>query len=49
MCQVRRRGKGRGIQCVYQELNMLPDLSIAENIAIERMPRNRLGLVDHAG
>jgi ribose transport system ATP-binding protein len=40
--------KAAGIQCVYQELNMLPDLSIAENIAIERMPRNRLGLVDHA-
>jgi ribose transport system ATP-binding protein len=40
--------KAAGIQCVYQELNMLPDLTIAENIAIERMPRNRLGLVDHA-
>jgi ribose transport system ATP-binding protein len=38
--------KVAGIQCVYQELNILPDLSIAENVMIERFPRTGLGLVD---
>ena len=35
-----------GISTVYQEVNLLPDLSVAENICIGREPRNRLGLID---
>lgn len=38
--------KAAGIQCVYQELNMFPDISVAENVSIEHFPRNRLGLVN---
>jgi ribose transport system ATP-binding protein len=42
------QAKLAGIQCVYQELNMFPDLSIAENVSIERFPRKPFGLVDFA-
>jgi len=34
-----------GLRVVYQELNLLPYLSVAENILFERLPR-RLGVVD---
>ena len=37
----------RGIAMIHQELNLLPDMTVAENIWIRREPRNRLGLVDH--
>ncbi len=42
------QAKAAGVQCVYQELNMFPDLSIAENVNIERFPRKLFGLVDFA-
>lgn len=35
-----------GIAVVHQELSLVPELSIAENIFVGRLPRNRLGLVD---
>lgn len=35
-----------GISTVYQEVNLLPDLSVAENICIGREPKNALGLID---
>ncbi len=38
--------KVAGIQVVHQEFNLLPDLSVAENISIEALPRTRLGLLD---
>ncbi len=34
-----------GIACVFQELSLLPDLSVADNIAITNPPR-RFGLID---
>jgi ribose transport system ATP-binding protein len=34
-----------GIACVFQELSLLPDLSVADNIAI-RNPPKRFGLID---
>jgi ribose transport system ATP-binding protein len=34
-----------GIVCVFQELSLLPDLSVADNIAITAPPR-RFGLID---
>jgi ribose transport system ATP-binding protein len=40
--------KARGLQVVHQEFNLLPHLSVAENISIEAMPRNRFGLLDRA-
>lgn len=40
--------KVAGIQVVHQEFNLLGDLSVAENISIEALPRTRLGLLDRA-
>jgi ribose transport system ATP-binding protein len=34
-----------GIVCVFQELSLIPDLSVADNIAISQPPR-RFGLID---
>ena len=38
--------RAKGIVTIYQELSLIPTLSVAENIFIGRAPRNRLGLVD---
>ncbi len=35
-----------GISTVYQEVNLLPDLSVAENICIGREPKNIFGFID---
>ena len=35
-----------GISVIYQEFNLAPPLSVAENIFVGRQPRSRLGLVD---
>lgn len=34
-----------GIICMFQELSLIPDLSVADNISIQRPPR-RFGLID---
>jgi ribose transport system ATP-binding protein len=39
--------KTAGIQVVHQEFNLLPYLSVAENICFEDMPRKRFGMVDY--
>jgi inositol transport system ATP-binding protein len=39
-------GSGAGIVTIYQELSLIPTLSVAENIFLGRAPMNRLGLVD---
>mgnify|MGYP000966768036 CR=1 FL=1 len=39
-------GKELGIRAIYQELDLLPTLSVAENIFIEDVPRTNIGLVD---
>ena len=36
---------GAGISTVYQEIDLLPNLSVAENIALGREPR-RFGVID---
>jgi len=36
-----------GISTIYQELNLIPDLSVAENIFLGREALNRLGLIDY--
>lgn len=38
----------RGIATVFQELTLLPYMTVAENLLIYREPRNRLGLIDRA-
>jgi ribose transport system ATP-binding protein len=35
-----------GIRIIYQELNLIPDMTVAENIFLGREPRTSLGLVD---
>ncbi|UGY10678.1 sugar ABC transporter ATP-binding protein [Phyllobacterium pellucidum] len=39
--------KSAGIQVVHQEFNLLPYLSVAENICFEDMPRKHFGMVDY--
>ncbi|MBQ5904121.1 MAG: sugar ABC transporter ATP-binding protein, partial [Alistipes sp.] len=36
-----------GVTMVHQELNLIPQLNVAENIFLGREPLNRLGLVDY--
>ena len=38
--------KRLGIVTIYQELSLIPTLTVAENIFIGRAPIGRLGLVD---
>jgi ribose transport system ATP-binding protein len=38
--------KAAGIGMIYQELSLMPALSVAENVFLGRQPRNRFGLVD---
>ena len=38
-----------GIRIIYQELNLIPHLSVAENIFLGELPSHRLGLVDWRG
>ncbi len=35
-----------GISIIYQELNLLPDLNVAENVFLGREPRNYFGFLD---
>lgn len=37
-----------GIAMIHQELNLMPHMTVAENVWITREPRNKLGFVDHA-
>ena len=37
----------QGISMIYQELNPLPDMRVAENIYLGREPKKRLGLIDY--
>ena len=43
----RSRPTRAGIVCIFQELSLMPDLSVADNICIADPPR-RLGLIDRA-
>jgi ribose transport system ATP-binding protein len=38
--------KARGIGMVYQELSLMPALTVAENVFLGRQPLNRAGLID---
>lgn len=43
-----REAQEAGISIIFQELNLVPDLSIAENIFIGREPVTKFGLVNYA-
>jgi inositol transport system ATP-binding protein len=56
--QVRVKGKAlvfkgpldalnNGIAMIHQELNLMPSMTVAENIWIRREPKTKLGFVDH--
>ena len=38
-----REAEEAGIGIIHQELNLLPDLSVAENIFLDRQPLNKFG------
>jgi ribose transport system ATP-binding protein len=41
-----RAAQACGIAMIFQELNLIPQLSVAENIFLGREPLNRFGLID---
>ncbi len=41
-----RQAQDAGIATVYQELSLVPELSVAENIYLGRLPKRRSGLID---
>jgi ribose transport system ATP-binding protein len=41
-----RQARAHGISIIYQEFNLVPDLTVAQNIFLGREPRTALGLVD---
>jgi ribose transport system ATP-binding protein len=43
-----RQGRDHGIAMIFQELNLVPGLTVAENIFLGREPLRRTGLIDYA-
>ena len=43
-----RRAEEQGVALFYQELSLVPQLSLGENIFLGREPRNALGFTDRA-
>ena len=41
-----RESQAAGISTIYQEINLIPLLSVAQNVFLGREPRNSLGLID---
>jgi ABC-type sugar transport system ATPase subunit len=41
-----REAMDAGIAIIHQELNLIPELSVAENIFLDRQPRNAFGAID---
>jgi ABC-type sugar transport system ATPase subunit len=37
-----------GIYTIHQSMNSVPDLTVSENIFLDRLPRNRFGLIDYS-
>jgi len=42
-----KEGQKNGIAMVYQELSVLPELTVGENIFLDREPKTKLGLIDN--
>jgi galactofuranose transport system ATP-binding protein len=43
-----RESQAAGISTIYQEINLIPLLSVAQNVFLGREPRSSLGLIDKA-
>ena len=41
-----REAEEAGVAIIYQELNLIPELTVAENIFLDRQPTNSLGAID---
>src|ERR1700744_4998815 len=41
-----REAMDAGVAVIHQELNLLPELTVAENIFLDRQPANRFGAID---
>jgi ABC-type sugar transport system ATPase subunit len=41
-----REAEQSGVAIIYQELNLIPELTVAENIFLDRQPTNSLGAID---
>lgn len=41
-----REAQNAGITMIYQEFNLIPYLSVAENLFLDRQPKNKFGLID---
>ena len=41
-----REAEDAGVAIIYQELNLIPELSVAENIFLDRQATNRFGAID---
>src|ERR1700744_2553959 len=41
-----REAMAAGIAVIHQELNLIPELTVAENIFLDRQPTNRFGAID---
>jgi D-xylose transport system ATP-binding protein len=41
-----RDAEQSGVAIIFQELNLIPELSVAENIFLDRQPTNRFGAID---
>jgi ABC-type sugar transport system ATPase subunit len=41
-----REALARGIAAVHQELSLVPEMTVAENILLGRLPRKRAGIID---
>jgi D-xylose transport system ATP-binding protein len=41
-----REAEESGVAIIYQELNLIPELSVAENIFLDRQPAGRFGAID---
>ena len=44
--QSTKEAEKKGISMIYQEFNMVPELSVAENMYLGRLPKNKFGKVD---
>ncbi|MCS1411210.1 MAG: Ribose import ATP-binding protein RbsA [Verrucomicrobia subdivision 3 bacterium] len=42
-----REAQTAGIAIIFQELNLIPQLTVAENLFLGREPLNRLGMIDY--
>jgi ABC-type sugar transport system ATPase subunit len=41
-----REAEESGVAIIYQELNLIPELTVAENIFLDRQPTNSIGAID---